>query len=207
MHVTTYNGNEHTQYVAPSDLQTVNTGTSTSAQLTRFLLPPLSTPISACYIVANHSTIWSNIGTDTHVDGDYMTNQTDTGAAISGSHPTGMDDPVCLNSPATSNSTDCYVKPKDISREGVYYFKISAWSYGTPFGKQKISDRYQLIVGCSWDTDHPMEMTNDASFINSFAITVGDPNLDNLYTYHLPYVTDVSRRSYCAHLSHEITNI
>ena len=130
-------GTEHIQYVQVGVALggTATGGSPISSQETLFLIPSIDTPISACYIVANHSTIWSVEGTDSHVDGDYMTNQTEAGAAITGSHPTGMDDPVCPNSPATNNKTSCYVVPKDITREGVYYFKISAWSYGTPFGK------------------------------------------------------------------------
>ena len=135
-----------------------------------------------------------------------MTNQTQAGVSAPLGDPAGMSDPFCPNAP-TDNKTGCYVVPKDIIREGVYYFYISSWSYGTPFGKQKISDRYSLIVGCAWDSNYPMTMTDNPSFNNDFAITVGEASLVNLYTYHLPEVTDVARRAYCDHLSHTITNI
>lgn len=102
-----------------------------------------------------------------------MTNQTFAGVSAPSGDPAGMDDPVCPNAP-TDNKTGCYVRPKNIDREGVYYFYISSWSYGTPFGKQKISNRYSLVVGCAWDYNgYQMTMTNSPSFVTDFSITVG----------------------------------
>ena len=128
-------GTEHVQYVSTNDFGAG--GSPTSNQLTRFMIPDIDTPITACYINTNHSTIWSSgqVGeSTTNIDGNYMTNQTYAGVSAPSGDPAGMSDPICPNAP-TNNKTGCYVVPKDISREGVYYFYISSWSYGTPFGK------------------------------------------------------------------------
>ena len=94
-----------------------------------------------------------------------------------------------------------YVIPTNIAVEADYEFYIWVTSHGDAYGREMISSKFTLIVGCT----SSVTVTKNPSFITAtINLFVGDA-LTNVYQFYEPTI-DI-RSTYCKMFQHDITNI